>query len=426
MPPFLNAFVPRADFQPGMTSDELRKQWSHPGEVFSVLLILGGDVVARALAQSTGSPIGLPSFSFGWVSYSINALVDAMGENKLMPQPDYSCLVINGKTGHVRDNKSWIIGRMVRDYELWMDEDVKHKVNQIRNDRLEKDQDERKEQKKAREAKDNGNPEPTVQPEPTLPDQAGLCISIYEPDPEGKFGKPGNGLLILQSIGIAILQLGVAAIPCGIRGDWGILLISAAGILLSSATASLTQWREEKWSGRRQENGHEQNFILTRGNGSQHAIVVLGRERFLNLEDLASAKTYVPFSRSWHTRLTIFGLAALWILLLITASGLEEDTWFLLAVGGIGIMFNVYVAGKQSDPATNGLPLRFVEVLGHHKVMEALFLVEEAYPHVGRSIRDLFFPGELRKEEYTKWEDYKKRWDDEKKARKAAAAAQPG
>lgn len=64
MAPALN-ILRRIDFSPDVPSDELSNQWTHPSDVFSVLLILGGDVVARALAQSTGSLIGIPSFSFG-------------------------------------------------------------------------------------------------------------------------------------------------------------------------------------------------------------------------------------------------------------------------------------------------------------------------------------------------------------------------
>ena len=66
MPPFLPGLVRRNSvLQPSEASYEVSEQWAHPGDVFSVLLILGGDIVARALAQLSGRKIGLPSFSFG-------------------------------------------------------------------------------------------------------------------------------------------------------------------------------------------------------------------------------------------------------------------------------------------------------------------------------------------------------------------------
>lgn len=57
-------FVRRA-FDPGLPSSEFSNQWQHPSDVFSVLLILGGDVVARALAQLVGSRFTPVAFSFG-------------------------------------------------------------------------------------------------------------------------------------------------------------------------------------------------------------------------------------------------------------------------------------------------------------------------------------------------------------------------
>jgi hypothetical protein len=46
----------------------------------------------------------------------------AIGENKLMPLPDCEVKDINGKNGFICDNSSWIIGRIVRDFDFWMDD----------------------------------------------------------------------------------------------------------------------------------------------------------------------------------------------------------------------------------------------------------------------------------------------------------------
>lgn len=64
MPPVLVELI-RRKFDPGEPSNAFWAQWENPGDVFSVLLILGGDVVARALAQLTGSRITPVAFSFG-------------------------------------------------------------------------------------------------------------------------------------------------------------------------------------------------------------------------------------------------------------------------------------------------------------------------------------------------------------------------
>lgn len=63
-----------SSFDPSVTSHEFRDQWIHPGDVFTVLLIVGGDVVARALAQLAGSGLTPAAFSFGTVLPASNFL----------------------------------------------------------------------------------------------------------------------------------------------------------------------------------------------------------------------------------------------------------------------------------------------------------------------------------------------------------------
>ncbi|KAK6376144.1 hypothetical protein LTS17_007395 [Exophiala oligosperma] len=383
----------RRNFNPDLPSQEFLRQWKTPGDVFSVLLILGGDVVLRALAQLSGSGITPVAFSFGWVAYAITAVVSAIGENKLMPLPDCACKVINGKSGYVRDNTSWIIGRIVRDFEAWVHQDVKVHLAKMIDQHWEED-------KRKAKAKTSGGPGTRSDDVPP-PSQAGLCVSVYKAELAAK-GYPGYDLMYWLGFATAFVQLGIAAIPFGIHGDWGILLITAAGILLSFISGSLPQWKKEKWACREKST---KTVILTRGNGSQHAIVVLGDGKGLDLEDLAAGQTNVDVSASWVTRVSVTVLAALWILVLITAAGLSRDTWFLLAVGGIGILQNIFVAGWRRSPQAYGIPLTFVEVIGKTKAMETLFAVEEKYHHIGASMRDTFFPGKLRENEVWRWEE---------------------
>lgn len=312
------------------------------------------------------------------------SLMAAVGDSKLLPEPDHSCIVINGDSGCLRENKSWILGRLVRDYESWMHPDVRQKVEFIIDSKW---------LHLKSEARCRG------QKLPERPIQAGLCVSIYESDDEFICGQKNDMLLYLQSIVIAIAQIGIAATPCAISGDWGVLAITVCGIALSSATASLTHWRYEKWACRRLQK--KSKYVLTSGNGNQHVIVILGDAGFLDLEDLASGQ---PVRGSVFLRWIIGSLTLLWGLLLIFASGIKDNSWYLLAIGTVGIIFNVYVAGVSKDPRCNGLPVKLKTVLGHRKVMQALYLVEEEYPGLGRNMRDVFFPGgELRPQEKEKW-----------------------
>lgn len=58
---------------------ELKSQWSNPSDILSLLLLLGPDVIQRALAQLVGRRVTTVAFSFGWAAYSIGALISALG-----------------------------------------------------------------------------------------------------------------------------------------------------------------------------------------------------------------------------------------------------------------------------------------------------------------------------------------------------------
>lgn len=82
MPPMLPPLLART-WNTGRTSMEFSDQWHNPTDVFSVLLILGGDVVVRALAQLSGSPVtpvasplvGFKPFLSPLVTYDISDLL---------------------------------------------------------------------------------------------------------------------------------------------------------------------------------------------------------------------------------------------------------------------------------------------------------------------------------------------------------------
>ncbi|KZM24049.1 uncharacterized protein EKO05_0004612 [Ascochyta rabiei] len=368
----------------GIPSEEFATQWRNPSDVFSILLILGGDVVARALAQLAGSGVTPVAFSFGWVAYAVMAVVSAVGENKLMPLPDCACKVINGRTGYVRDNCSWVIGRIVRDYESWMDDGNSNgQIHACVRRVIEE---------KWAALRVNGA---TVE----RPTQAGLCVSVYN----AVQTQPGRLRADAYLLGLTtiVVQLVVAATPCFLFGDWAILLVTVAGTVLALLSGSLSQWAKEKWACRR---NCSKTVVLTRGNGSQHAVVIVGCGRGFDLEDLAIGPLNVNVSTSYATRITIAGLAICWILLLITAAGIQENTWFLVAVGGIGIVQNVFVAGWRRRPEDFGIFLEFKTVIGDPKVMDCLLRVEEELPYVGHSMRETFFPGVLRGDEKAKWD----------------------
>ena len=66
MAPILKHFFTSRDFNTTTPSAALSAEWSDPSNyAFTILLLLGGDVVARALAQLVGGWITPVAFSFG-------------------------------------------------------------------------------------------------------------------------------------------------------------------------------------------------------------------------------------------------------------------------------------------------------------------------------------------------------------------------
>ncbi|KAH8807570.1 hypothetical protein F5884DRAFT_857146 [Xylogone sp. PMI_703] len=353
----------------------LRQQFENPSETLSVLLLIGGDIVQKAIAQLVGRHRVTPAaFSFGWVAYAFSGLSSAFGDGTLMPLPDCPCRVINLETGSYRQNESWVIGRFLRDLEV--------------NFKLKP-----------------GYRRPVI----IVLKTAGIPA------------RPGGDFVWWSFVFFMPMQLFIAAWPLILpRRNWTILMIAAAGSLLAMATSSLPQWAKEKYDCRKDSKN---SYIITRGNGHQHIFVIengglIHREgtRYtgisLNLEDLAVASP----STSILTRCASITLAILWVIFLITVGGLKQDAWFLMGVGGLGMVHNVYVASWTRTPEGNGVPLkrnqdRKIEVPciiggeGNMSSMKTLMLAEEKRPGLGLLLLETFFPGNLDKEEAQFWKD---------------------
>ncbi|KAI5842262.1 hypothetical protein BZA05DRAFT_412470 [Tricharina praecox] len=372
---------PTSDAIPS-ASEALREQYVRPGDVMSVLLILGADVVQRALAQLSGSPLTPVAFSFGWVTYAIGALLAAVGDNKLIPLPDSPGFVINSKSPYTRQNCSWILGRIIRDYEHW-----RHpKIRRMETEFLAKE------------------------------GRIGLTVAIYTASRSKTAGVPDRDWLYYSGLLCAVFQLGIAAIPWAMWSDWSILMTTAIGITFAFASGSLPQWKVEKYQCRR---NTDKTVILTRGNGHNNGcIVVIGDKVGLDLEDLAGGRrAEIDMT---HTRVYTSIMALLWTALLIGVSGLKENPWFLLVIGVVGMIQNVIVCGAPRKPGAFGVHLEFVEAIVEKKVMKALQVLEEKYTDVGSALVDTYFPGgRLFPDEKQYW----KKVDNERQAKLIAKLA---
>ncbi|KAL7619824.1 hypothetical protein AAE478_010369 [Parahypoxylon ruwenzoriense] len=263
--------------------DELRSQWANPGDILSLLLLIYGDIVQKAIAQligyrihicrdrNLGLSIAPVAFSFGWAAYGFSNLLSAVGDMNLMPTSDCPSLLVNCSNGFVRENQSWVLGRLLRDHEIRFNVDARSKdeggrAESIRIDTL--------------------NPLPVSRP---------TCDFVW-------------------------------------RLGWVTLL---------------AQWTQEKWSGLQLKC--DKVTCLTRDNEHLHIMVFIGARGSWDLECLAT-RASVPRPDTGCISLL---LAILWTCLLISISGLTEHTWFLVGIGGIGMLQNIFAAGTPRKPGAS-------------------------------------------------------------------------
>ncbi|KAH9847737.1 hypothetical protein C2E23DRAFT_486539 [Lenzites betulinus] len=350
--------------------------WKSPDDILSILMIIGGDIVQRAVAQLAGSgpwhfaPV---AFSFGWLAYSVSALTSAVGDGRLLPPPDIAAYVVNARTGYVRENASWVVCRLMRDHE--------------------------------KRTFKGGS----------------LTVAFYRTRRGVRAGVPARDWVYWSGVLVILAQLAIALIPGALHGNWIVLIVTAGGTALALTASGLPQWREEKYAAREVDEVKGREVVcVTRGNGSTFAMVIISDRTGLRFEDLAGGRD----KRRPFTAFMSAVLCLLWIVLLLTVEGLQGDAWYLLAIGGLGMVQNVVAAGAQRSAEALGFyfePTTKDDIFKEAKVMQTLKRVEEKEPGVGLSMLPIFFPGDLRPDEQAYW-DAKKL---EKAARETAGKRTP-
>ncbi|KAK7953042.1 hypothetical protein PG988_013736 [Apiospora saccharicola] len=387
--------------EPVNTAEAMAGQWGNPTDISTILMIIGGDVVQKALAQGTGLWYFTPvCFSFGWVSYAFIALVNIIGDGRLLPPPDYPAKVLNLRSGYVRENRNWVVGRLLRDLETRV----------ARKDRLDGD-------------------------------NSALRITIYDALQNRSGGLTQFRWTPNHFVALVIIaaQFGLAVGPIVLYGEWDIMMIIAVGTFLAQMAGSLPQWRAEKLPNRQ---NRTEVYALTQGNGSREVVVIFGKGECLDLEGLAAltnprgGKIWEKFTGDnvltapqinqgakglesptqpdpelrklrkfyglplgfWLTRVVVTVQSILWLLLLVNVSTPRENNWFLLGIGAIGMFQNGISAGSERDPKHRNLPIRKVDTIRSQKVMDGFMDFEVAYG-LGKPLLHEFFPGDLQNDE---------------------------
>lgn len=300
----------------------LLAQWKNPKDILSILLLLGPDIVRNSVAQLAGRVVSPAAFSFGRVAYSTAALVHAFGgelssscvflrilkilmlDGRLMLSSDLSnTIIVHAESGHCRASTNWVLGRILRDAQ-----------DRVHANKLSK-------KPKFTSQSRKGH---TTAIDKSHPEWEALRVEVYEGDSSSvtQQGIPVLDWVWHSGVIVILLQPWLSLVAWIIHNDWAPFLITISGTALAVAEASLPQWRREKWLCLKKGSS---TVSITQGNGSRYAMLILGHENVgLNLGIMATAVT--PFHSTRFTRLMSCILALLWICLLITVAGLQENS----------------------------------------------------------------------------------------------------
>lgn len=366
------------------TSAWVRAQWSNPGDIFTILLIVGGDIVQKAIAQLTAGPtpnFTPVSFSFGWVTYAISAMLSAFGENRLMPQPELECILINTKSKYARTNRSWLLARLLRDLDYWMSQECKQaEINKLR------------ELRQANDQANTGTPAKNQRDSNSI--RIGLRVTVWKCD--GANGRGKGDLVYWSGIAVSLTQILALGLPPVILYDeYFTITIASVGTALAWTSGLIRQWTDEKIGVRKLDLGSNKDVLLTQGQGAHDMIMLRAGPHNLDLEALAGSQRQLRNPKQTRAFSTLFALA--WIGLIITTAGWDKHTWYLLGVGLLGMLHNVYAAGWERMPNGLGIslgdPLKAEHIFVDDKVMKVLWALESIYPKAGAAALDIFFPG---------------------------------
>jgi len=411
--------------------DELKAQWQNPGDIFSLLLLVGADVIQKAIAQLVGVRFSLLwrgptiyvtpiAFSFGWVAYAFTSLAAVLGDHRLMPAPDTDIQVVNCENGYTRTNNSWVLGRLLRDHEY----------------RVEKAQ---------------------ISEEPSAEStgKVSLLIELFVAQNVDNRG-PRPSATWWWSWVLIVAQQVFAAIPWIRWGYWPPFMITICGTFLAMLTAAIPQWVAEKWPGSKLRVKKDKPIALTRGNGHRYVMVIMSHDGSWDLETMASSR----LNDHPSTKYVLTLVAMLWILLLLTVTGMKQHTWFLVVIGASGSIWQTYLAAKSSQAEDFDIDLKpwdnratitgyqyssdTKEALKQDKwktytetnakeeydneteepdvrdVMGALIELEKCLPKAGAALLSMFFPGGLDYEPTSLYFEREKKFWRYAKAQKAA------
>ena len=310
---------------------------------FWCLMLVGGEIVELAFAKSLGlSPV---PFSFGWLQYLTRKFCTTV-EGKSVSN---GTMLINVKSGYTRNNQSWILNQIFKDWQ----------------------------QRTPPRSSLNVEIFKVVKP------------SVYHTFPE----VVAYGTVLIQ------LWLSVSAALDGRRSATLPLVVLA--IFFNSIINALAGNLKDRF-GVQALHGKSKAVILTPGNGSRHAMVITDDDGVgVDLEQLAMA---VPPQSNRVAKLTGTFLTGFVVAFIFSMAPPDRS---LVRAAFVGFLYNMWLAFQ---PASYGVDLDSVTTVAaeNSKVFHILIKLEEERAGAGLSLVPIFFPGELREDEKLWVEERKK------------------
>ncbi|KAK7955677.1 uncharacterized protein PG986_004899 [Apiospora aurea] len=241
-----------------------------------------------------------------------------------------------------------------------------------------------------------------------------LKISVFAADP--KLPDRPTELLwrLIRLVGVAakLLQLGTAAMPYAQGRGPSLFLTILGGTLLRLWRRSISQWSVNSVP---VHEPSESIYALTRGRDSRNIIVIVGNGYCPKPKYVRSWERLKRPSPMWKagcrwgfiTMVTYASLSLIWMFSLAGTflSGDSLSLLSILAVGGICMSYNAWLAMLECTPAMLNISLRKLEEIVSPDAMDVLMDFEATYEKARPLLRE-FFPDGPRSEAERRWWEY--------------------
>ncbi|KAI0738287.1 hypothetical protein C8Q80DRAFT_1113892 [Daedaleopsis nitida] len=317
------------------------------GVLLCLYLSLTSDILPRAQSVPGGS-----AFCIEWPRY----LISLLSRKNAPPAHDWPSTVVNVKSGYARTNRSSTLEHLLQSHS---------------------DQ----------------------------PGRRGLTVTFLY---TSKFpGHPKADGLRLGALAVALVQIGLseAMYACGVASRMT-FFVTVAGATLSFLGDWIMQRQKRiELSTARAVGPNTRDVVLiTSGNGSSDAVVVVTEQGGAKIEDIAGGRASGLDAVS---AAAVAVLLALWSALF--AAFVRLDVADALCVLGLAVLGTAHaMCAARTWRGAAALGFEFAEgcttVVHEEKVMQALMRAEEIESGVGLALLPVFFPGPLRPKEEEWWD----------------------